>query len=273
MKRYCVYVFLLTIFLYWNALFFVQINDKTYFASSIQDICYFIKVSPDTPEFTVLRQVKYNQFSSEVIDHTLQNCNASRYPIYNKYSLVKRPVVGDHIHLSMVLSVNNHVYNFHDRNMSQPIPYEVDNYPVTCPNPGSFSYEKRWYHTGVHTHCDGNIVHVHPWSAPKQLRVEGRSVILKMWFESVGIEVSPDKTGLKLPNTDTYIKDWNMEYYVNVQDDMPAFATKDVETISNLWLVDHHGAILLWSGGVKPDKDYKVLKYKSHPTNYPKRII
>ena len=64
-----------------------------------------------------------------------------------------------------------------------------------------------------------------------------------------------------------------MEYYVNVNDDLPSFTTSTVETISNLWLVDHHGSILLWSGGNKPDKDYRVLKYKSHPTNYPKRII
>ena len=270
MKQYCVYALLLILLLYWNALFLVQINDKTYFASSIQDVCYFIKAYHETPEFTVLRQVKRNQFSSEVIDYTLQNCNASQYPIYNKYSMIKRPVVGDHIHLSMVLSVNNKIYNFHDRNMSQPIPYEVEG---TCPNPGTHAYEKRWYHTGVHTHCDGNIVHVHPWSAPKQLRVEGRDVTLKMWFESVGIEVSPDRTGLKLPNTENYITDWNMEYYVNVGDDSPDFTTNVVEAIANLWLVDHHGSILLWSGGEKPDKDYRVLDYKSHPTNYPKRIM
>jgi hypothetical protein len=270
MRQYCIYIILIILGLYWNALFLVQINDKTFFAASIQDICYFIKSSPDTPEFTVLRQVKLNQFSSEVIDYTLENCNTSRYPIYNKYTSLKRPIVGDHIHLSMVLSVNNKIYNFHDRNMSQPIPYEVAG---TCPNPGTHAYEKRWYHTGVHTHCDGNIVHVHPWSAPKQLRVEGRSVTLKMWFESVGIEVSPDRSGLKLPNTDTYIQDWQMEYYINVGDDLPAFTTKTVEVIMNLWLVDHHGSILLWSGGDKPGRDYSVLNYKSHPTNYPKRNI
>ena len=62
-----------------------------------------------------------------------------------------------------------------------------------------------------------------------------------------------------------------MEYYVNVMDDDPHFQTTSVEEIVNLWLVDHHGEILLWQGGDKPEKDYRVLKYKKHPDNYPRR--
>ena len=143
---------------------------------------------------------------------------------------------------------------------------------TTCPSPGDFAYEKRWYHNGVHTHCDG-IIHVHPWSAPAQLRVEGRKIRLKLWFESVGIEVSPDNQGLKLPGQDEYIYDRNMEYYLDVTDDFPVFRSNTVEEIINLWLVDHHGEILLWQGGDKPKKDYRVVEYKSHPINYPKRYI
>ncbi len=52
---------------------------------------------------------------------------------------------------------------------------------------------------------------------------EGRKVRLKMWFESVGIEVSTDRMGLKLPGQDTYLYDWKMEYYVHVNDFKASF--------------------------------------------------
>ena len=264
-KFYCIYILSFSFLLYWCALFFAQINDKTYFVPGFTSACYLLNMDP-YPQLSVLRRRIETQFSYTTQVYNKSNCLDATAG--GKWEHVRRPIVGDHIHLGMVLSVNNHVYNFHDRNMSQPIAYEVDG---TCPNPGKYAYEKRWYHTGVHTHCDGNIIHVHPWSAPNELRVEGRDVKLKLWFESVGIEVSPDKTGLKLPGQKNYITDWEMEYYVHVSDRISSFRTKNVEKMVNLWLVDHHGEILLWSGGDKPRKDFRVIEYKSHPINYPNR--
>ena len=266
-QTYCTYCILLAILLYWNTILVIQLNNKNYYMASFYSSCYVLR-GQDTPAFSLLTFTEKDQFTQIQYNVNLSNCEY--YSAYKTWSLRERPIVGDHIHLGMVLSVNNQVFNFHDRNMSQPIPYEDDNYPVTCPSPGDFAYEKRWYHNGVHTHCDG-IIHVHPWSAPDQLRVEGRKVRLKMWFESVGIEVSSDGQSLKLPGQKDYIHDWNMEYYVNVMDDDPHFQTTSVEEIVNLWLVDHHGEILLWQGGDKPEKDYRVLKYKKHPDNYPRR--
>lgn len=266
-KFYVSYCVTLSIILYWNTLLFVQLNDHTFVVSPYFDACYLIH-RQQTPTYVVLRKSFLDDFTEVNEEFTLNNCNQTA--IGAKWSLTERPIVGDHIHMGMVLSVNNHVYNFHDRNMSEPIPYETAG---TCPQKGNYSYEKRWYHTGIHTHCDGNIIHVHPWSAPNQLRVEGRSVKLKLWFESVGMEVSPNKTALKLPGDTHYISNWNMEYYVNVEDVQPSYQTNSIEEMINFWLVDHHGEFLLWSGGNKPRKDYRVLNYKSHPINYPKRYM
>ena len=62
-----------------------------------------------------------------------------------------------------------------------------------------------------------------------------------------------------------------MEYYINVTDEKYIYRTTSVEEIINFWLVDHHGEFLLWNGYDKPEKDYRVLDYKCHPINYPKR--
>ena len=269
MNTTLLYCFLVFVILYWNTVLIVQLGDTNYYLSHLHDSCYLIKQQQE-PLFTVLTYHETDSYTS--VEHNINLTNCHWVDVYKKWTLRERPIVGDHIHMGMVLSVNDQIFMFHDRNMSQPIPYEDDNYTVTCPSPGDFAYEKRWYHNGVHTHCDG-IIHVHPWSAPDQLRVEGRKVRLKMWFESVGMEVSPDKQGLKLPGQDEYIYDWNMEYYIDVTDDFPVFRSNTVEEIINLWLVDHHGEILLWSGGDKPKKDYRVVEYKSHPINYPKRYI
>lgn len=267
-KLLCIYFVGCIALLYWNAVILVQVGTKHLYVSVYTGVCYILNIQ-DIPVFSVLRRTEHNDFTSIDKDYTLTNCKNTFAG--GEWELIERPIVGDHIHIGMVMSVNSHVFNFHDRNMSQPIPYEEDKYPVTCANPGEFAYEKRWYHTGVHTHCDGNIVHVHPWSSPNELRVEGRRVKLKLWFESVGIEVSPDKNGLKLPGSDTYLKNWNMMYYENASDKNPLFVTKSVEEMKNLWLVDHHALIVMWSGGDPAKKDLRVLDYESHPYNYPKR--
>lgn len=269
-KVLCIYSIAVIFVLYWNTILLVQIGQKSYYVPVYSDVCYLLNIQK-VPVFSVLRKRQTSGFTSSTTSFTLENCQETSAT--GDYSLLERPVVGDHIHLGMVLSVNGQVMNFHDRNMSQPIPYEDDAYPVTCSNRGTHAYEKRWYHTGVHTHCDGNIVHVHPWSAPAELRVEGRRVRLKLWFESVGIEVSSDRKGLKMPGSDEYIYQWTMYYYVNVNDKHPAMRTHSVEEICNLWLVDHHGLILLWSGSKRPARSTSVLQYKSHPKDYPKRKV
>ncbi len=266
-RYYSMFCILLFIVLYWNTMLIVQMNDKNYYMSFFYNSCFLIQ-HQEVPVFTVLTSRMKDDFTYVDYNVNLSNCRDS--PAYNKWIIRERPIVGDHIHLGMVLSVDGQIYNFHDRNMSQPIPYE--DYNITCPSPGNYAYEKRWYHNGVHTHCDGNIIHVHPWSAPDQLRIEGREVRLKMWFESVGMEISSNKLGMKLPGEKEYIYDWNMEYYVDVRHDKPSFRSKSVEEIMNFWLVDHHGEFLLWKGYDKPEKDYRVLEYKSHPINYPKRF-
>lgn len=269
-RYYSVYCILLFIVLYWNTILIVQLNNKNYYVSYFYDACYLIKQQQE-PIFTVLTSKEQDIFTYVEYNLNLSNCYTRT--ANSQWQLRERPIVGDHIHLGMVLSVKNRILNFHDRNMSQPIPYEDDKYPVTCADKRTYAYEKRWYHTGVHTHCDGNIIHVHPWSAPDQLRIEGRKVRLKMWFESVGMEVSPDKQALKLPGEKEYIYEWNMEYYIDVRDEKPSFQSRSVEEIINFWLVDHHGEILLWHRSRKPEKDFRVLNYTSHPINYPKRYI
>jgi len=265
-KFLCIYFIGLIVILYWNTIVLVQIDKRTLFVTPYTGACYLLDIQK-VPSFSVLRRTDQSDYTSVHREYTRLNCNASYAG--GTWDLIERPMVGDHIHIGMVLSVNHEVLTLHDRDMSQPISYEA--YPLMCPNPGIYAYEKRWYHTGVHTHCDG-IVHVHPWSAPSELRVEGRRVRLKLWFESVGIEVSPDKTGLKMPGEDEYIDEWTMEYYVHAQDSTPILKTNNVEEVMNLWLVDHHGLILLWTGG-KPEKDLSVLDYDSHPNNYPKRYV
>lgn len=262
------YITALVLVLYWNTILYATVDTSQYHVNYFVSACYLLQQDM-LPQFAVLRRRLATPFSHTVNEVTLPDCQSRQS--FGSWTMAHRPVVGDHIHLQMVLSVNNQLMNFHDRNMSQKIAYEVDNYPVTCPNPMDFSYEKRWYHTGVHTHCDGNIVHVHPWSAPNQLRVEGRDVKLKLWFESVGIEVATNKSALKMPGASHYLSDWRLEYYVHANDETPSFVTTDVEAIANLWLVDHHGEILLWSGGDIPQKRYGVLDYKCHPSDYPSR--
>ena len=244
----------------------IQVSDRKYFTSYFYTPCFLIH-QQKVPSFTVLTYMAQDDFTYVQYNINLSNCDATS--LMHDWSMRERPLIGDHIHIGMVLSVSGEVMNFHDRNMSEPIPYEDNN--KTCSSPKQYAYEKRWYHNGVHTHCDGNIIHVHPWSAPEELRVEGREVRLKMWFESVGMEVSPNKQGLRLPGQQDYIYEWEMEYYVHVNDPTPMYRSKSVEEIINFWLVDHHGEFLLWSGQRKPEKDYQVLEYKSHPVNYPKR--
>lgn len=218
----------------------------------------------DDFEFIEVQEESAYSFKTYYTDCALPH---SPYKVTRRF----RPVVGDHIHQGIAISIDGSPYIMRDRNLTEPVPYE--DFKAMCPNPPIYAYTKQWYHTGVHTHCD-NIVHIHPWSAPKQLRVEGKSVTLKMWFESVGIEVGSLTNTLRIPGDPRGFRDkWILEYYVHVNDEYPAFKTKNVEEMANLWLVDHHAFIKLYIG-TSPEKHYEVLNYysKSKFGKYPKRI-
>ena len=262
MRSFAVYLIGIVVILGYNLIILTRLNGAPRLTTLASNACTLL----DGP-FSLLRKHAQTDFSStyKLYDH--RNCHD--ISAVGDFELVYRPVVGDHIHLGMVLSDEGRLHVLHDRNMSHRVSYEDDKYPISCPHPGSFAYEKRWYHTGVHTHCDG-IVHVHPWSAPAQLRPEGRSVRLKLWFESVGIEVATNKSALKLPGAEHYLSGWRMEYYIHVNDRRPAFETDDILAMSNLWLVDHRALILLWRGS-RPPRDFKVLGYPVHPADYPTR--
>jgi hypothetical protein len=194
---------------------------------------------------------------------------------YTPYSSKRRfrPIVGDHVHQGIAISVDGKPYTLRDRNLTEPVPYEDFKPSDSCPNPPRYAYIKQWYHTGVHTHCD-NIIHIHPWSAPKKLRVEGKDVTFKLWMESVGIEVGSLTNVLRVPGDPRGFRDgWTLEYYAHVNDEQPAFTTKNVEEMANLWLVDHHAFIKLYLGS-SPEKQYEVLNYysKSKFGEYPNRL-
>ena len=119
----------------------------------------------------------------------------------------------------------------------------------------------------MHTHCD-QIIHVHPFSAPRELRVEGRKANLGMWFENVGIFYHPSTNQFEIPGVgNVYL---TLAYFVHVLDEYPALVTQDANEIQNLWLVDHQGFVALYNEN-RGLKNEKVLSYKKS-INYPKRF-
>ena len=246
------------LFLYFISIAIIQVDYKHYTTSLFGDSCDILRLS-DSPTFAVAVKRVQTPFSHKDYMWTLNRCE-NMFMFGSKWQIKYRPIVGDHIHIGYSISLFGHELILRDRNMTQPVPYEYYKPIDTCISPPEYAYIKEWYHTGVHTHCD-QIIHIHPWSAPNQLRVEGKSVTLKMWFESVGIEVGSILNTLKMPGN-PYYNDWTMEYYVNVTNKKPSFVTKDVEEMSNLWLVDHQAFIKLYIGDV-PDKNMRVLNYNS----------
>jgi hypothetical protein len=211
------------------------------------------------PEFSVLREYNDTDWGHTYTDSTLANCIGKP----RKWEILTRPIVGDHIHIGYKLVIDNKDLILHDRNVSEYIGYEE--FPATCKQP--FAYEKTWYHNGAHTHCDG-IIHIHPWSAPTAVRLEGRNINLGLWFESVGIEHT--KRGFLFNGK--YIK-LNMAYYL---DEVLVLETMNEQEIMSLWLVDHHAIVLLWDDKSKrPDLDEEFLKHlfsMESSKDYPKRV-
>ena len=224
------------------------------------------------PNFALAAQKDESPFTFKIFKVTNENCND--YGIQGKWTIKYRPIVGDHIHLGISIRENNVDLTLRDRKLVENIPYEDFKPSDTCIHPPKYAYTKQWFHSGVHTHCD-NIIHVHPWSAPRELRVEGKSVTLGTWFESVGIAVSSLENKLRMPNS-TY-REWTLEYYINVQDKYASYTTTYVEEMVNLWLVDHHGYIKLYDKySIAPPRDTRVAGYKSVSKvgeTYPRRRI
>lgn len=238
-------------------------NNKRFFMSWIDDLCDTMR-EYNNPEFILARKYFKDGFTEYYEEYDMKNCQY--VAAKGQWNLKYRPVFGDHIHLGYALKIKNTFVTLRDHNMSHNVQYETN--PPSCPNPPKYAYVKKWYHTGIHTHCD-NIIHVHPFSAPRELRVEGRNVNLGIWFENVGIFYHPTSKVFEIPDHG-FVKLF-LAYYVHVNDQKPAFTTDDPIKILNTWLVDHQGFISLSDDNTN-NKNTKVLKYKKHPDNYPKRI-
>lgn len=270
MNKFIPLLVILTFFIvYYFTIILVQVDHETFFTSLYWDNCDILRRSP-TPAFAVATKRKEDPFTFKTFRLTLDNCNYG-FHSGGGWKLEYRPLVGDHIHLGIAIHVNGKDVTLRDRNMTEPVPYEDFN--ATCANPPAYAYTKEWYHTGVHTHCD-DVIHVHPWSAPRKLRVTGKEVTLGMWFESVGIDVGSLSNTLRIPGYG-YMDKWVLQYYTNVSDSFPSYETLKVEEMSNLWLVDHHGFIKLFrDGDSAPDKSLKVLNFYSKSklgSKYPTR--
>lgn len=254
------YVYVLIIFMiYLNVLYVMYVPSfDTILLTWTDNLCSAIRQRPN-PEFIVARKYTRTPFSTTYQDFNMTHCQVDPA---GEYDFLYRPIFGDHIHLGYTMYINNKYITLRDHNMSHNVPYETG---PSCSNPPPYAYVKKWYHTGVHTHCD-QIIHVHPFSAPRELRVEGRKANLGMWFENVGIFFHP--SGLfEIPGAG--MVHLTMEYYIDVRDEYPALVTQDPTEILNLWLVDHHGFVLMYNKE-RGKKNDRVLSYKK--SNYPKRI-
>jgi hypothetical protein len=267
--KFCTGILCFLMTLYYLTIIIVQVDDTNIFTTIFGDKCEVLRQS-STPEFTVAVRRMESAYGHRNVIITPENCGFG-YHLGGKWRLEYRPLVGDHIHVGIVVRVNGVDVTLRDRNTTEYVAYE--DFPATCSNPPEYAYVKKWYHTGVHTHCD-NIIHVHPWSAPRQLRVTGKDVTLGMWFESVGIDVGSLTNSLRIPGYD-YMDMWVLEYYASVKDSVPSFRTINVHEMENVWLVDHHGFIKLYRvGDAEPGKDMKVLNFYSKSkigSKYPSR--
>ena len=269
-------LFLFTFLLIYISTFYIIQTpiSRSFYLNSFQNMCTIFD-----NKFSVARLHTETPFSTSYVDYFPANCSFTTPPFTwgnSKWTLLSRPISGDHIHLLYKIYLDGKPVIFHDRNLTEKIPYETA--PQACPSTVDYAYKKAWYHTGVHSHCDmtpskGGIIHVHPWSAPIQLRVEGREANLGMFFESVGIERSTKNKGFLINGRYRKLK---LAYYTNVNNQEYSFLTHDEHEIMNLWLVDCHGAVILWDEDSEMpeitdwDRVY-VNKFGCHPDNYPMR--
>jgi hypothetical protein len=161
------------------------------------------------------------------------------------YTISSRPISGDHIHMSMSIWINGIARQAeHDRPITQNINYETKE--NICKYPGNIAYTKVWPHVGVHTHCDG-LIHVHPWSAPKAFRQEGRDVQLGLWFDQVGIQYRPNSfefyNGTRHDNNATH--KWRIaEYPCYNQSNYKLYE----DHFDKIWLGHAYASYVMWYG-------------------------
>lgn len=270
MKYYFLTFMVCFVLIYMSIFYIIQIPySRNYYMNNFFSMCTLF-----SNPFQVARLYTKGPFSISYKDYHRDDCDTSKYmgtSPESYWDIIERPVIGDHVHLLYKVRVNNKNIIFHDRNLTETIAYESG--PTACPSSLPYAYQKQWFHTGVHSHCDSpGIIHVHPWSAPIGLRKEGRDVTLGLFFESVGIERSTKGLGFKINGK--YEK-MNLAYYTNSKR-TTGFLTQDETEIENLWLVDCHGIVLLWSDdSVMPDvgdDEIEFLKtFKCYPNNYPFR--
>ena len=260
---YFVYISLI-ILIYINISYITYVpNYDKFYMSWMDDLCDAMN-NYKNAEFLVARKIIQNDFTEYYEQYNTTFCNVD--PI-GEWKFLYRPIFGDHIHLGYSLHINDQFITLRDHNLTHNVKYE--DHPPSCPNAPPYAYVKQWYHTGVHTHCD-DIIHVHPFSAPRELRVEGKKVNLGIWFENVGIFYHPSSNKFEIPNHG--LVNLKLSYFAHVSDKKPSFQTSDPIKILNTWLVDHQGFVSL-SDTDKWYKNNKVLDYKKHPKNYPKRIF
>lgn len=275
MKFYFPIFLFLFLLIYISTFYIIQTPiSRSFYLSSFQSLC-----SIYDNKFSVARYYTETPFTTSYIDYFPENCSSDAPPFAwqnSRWSLLARPIVGDHIHLLYKMILDGKPAIFHDRNLTEIIPYEKA--PEACPSTANYAYKKSWYHTGVHSHCDSSpdnagVIHVHPWSAPIQLRVEGREANLGMFFESIGVERSTMNKGFLINGKYRKLK---LAYYKNANNNDYDFLTFDEHEIMNLWLVDCHGAVLMWDEDSEMpsitdwDRVY-INGFKCHPENYPTR--
>lgn len=251
----------LPLLLYLNHLWIVYIPyQKTFYISRFQNLCSIIRQQTH-PEYVVLEKTIDKEYTTITRQYTLHNCDTFDY---GQFSLRYRPLVGDHIHLGYILSLNGRRLTLHDRNVTENVAYE--NKSSLCSAQGNVAYTQTWLHSGIHTHCD-NIIHIHPWSA--YLPRTGRDVVLKEWFKSVRIEdFNHHNLGYKIDGHFYHLK---MDYYKHVTDAKPSFTTDNFKDINGLWLKDHHALVVLYTGKyeITGEDRQRVLSKSKYPINYP----
>ena len=258
---YFIYISLI-ILIYINISYITYVpNYNRFYISWMDSLCDVMK-NYNNPEFLIARKHVENGFTDFYDEYNINTCDVAPN---GEWEFLYRPIFGDHIHLGYSLYLNDKPITLRDHNMSHNVKYE--DYLPSCPNPPKYAYVKKWYHTGVHTHCD-NIIHVHPFSAPRELRVEGKKVNLGIWFENVGIFYHPSSQKFEIPGHG--LVKLKMTFFAHVTDKEATFITSDPIKILNTWLVDHQAFISL-SNTNRWYKDKKVLNYKKYPSDYPKR--
>ncbi len=261
MKYILLFVTLTPVLLYLNMMWIISTpRSNTFYLNRFSSLCSVIH-----SKYAVLRKITHTEFTSTYKDYAFDNCEQYEHNTGDTFELKYRPLIGDHLHIGYILSLNGERVILHDRNVTEPIPYETKS--NLCLDPSTVAYEKTWLHSGIHTHCD-EVIHIHPWSAYWPL--EGRDVTLAQWFKSVNIEdYNHHHKGYKI-GSEYY--NLNMAFYANVQDEEPQLVTSDYQKINGLWLKNHHAMVVLYAG-VRPEitaEDVeRVIKMNKYPNNYP----